>query len=166
MMSGICISNSFLPIFIADIYFLWTSQICVCYKSIMYLTQSVWVICMCLSVYVRNRDPHREHLSNMPSHHDNATHQGISISQPCCEEKYVESDQLSKVKYEGQWQRLKLNSQILELFNFGLSHTTEWIKTYILKSNDKDWLRQVAQQSWFVLSPLIGLVYLVPRGSR
>ncbi len=29
----------------------------------------------------------REHLSNLPSHRDNATRQGISISQPCYEEK-------------------------------------------------------------------------------
>ncbi len=32
----------------------------------------------------------REHLSNLPSHHDNVTHQGISISQPCYEEKCME----------------------------------------------------------------------------
>ena len=31
-----------------------------------------------------------KHLSNLPSHHDNATHQGISISQPCYEEKCME----------------------------------------------------------------------------
>ncbi len=28
----------------------------------------------------------REHLSNLPSHHENGTHQGISISQPCYED--------------------------------------------------------------------------------
>ena len=33
---------------------------------------------------------YREHLSNLPSHHDNVTHQGISISQPCYEEKRME----------------------------------------------------------------------------
>ncbi len=32
----------------------------------------------------------REHLSNLPSHHDNATHQGISISLPYYEEKCME----------------------------------------------------------------------------
>ena len=33
---------------------------------------------------------YREHLSNLPSHHDNATHQGISINQPCYEERCME----------------------------------------------------------------------------
>ncbi len=42
----------------------------------------------------------REHLSNLPSHHDNATHQGISISQPCYEEKCME------------WKSYCLNKQI------------------------------------------------------
>ncbi len=32
----------------------------------------------------------REHLSNLPAHHDNATHQGISISQPCYEDKCMQ----------------------------------------------------------------------------
>ena len=32
----------------------------------------------------------REHLSDLPSRHDNATHQGIHISQPCYEEKCME----------------------------------------------------------------------------
>ena len=32
----------------------------------------------------------REHLSNLASHHDNVTHQGISISQPCYEEECME----------------------------------------------------------------------------
>ncbi len=32
----------------------------------------------------------REHLSNQPSHRDNATHQGISISQPCYEDEWME----------------------------------------------------------------------------
>ena len=32
----------------------------------------------------------REHLSNQPSHRDNVTHQGISISQPCCEDEWME----------------------------------------------------------------------------
>ncbi len=31
-----------------------------------------------------------EHLSNLPPHCDNATHQGISISQPCYEEECLE----------------------------------------------------------------------------
>ncbi len=33
---------------------------------------------------------YREPLSNLPSHQDNATHQGISISQPCYEDKCME----------------------------------------------------------------------------
>ena len=32
----------------------------------------------------------REHLSNLPPHHDNAIHKGTSISQPCYEEKCLE----------------------------------------------------------------------------
>ncbi len=32
----------------------------------------------------------REHLSNLPSHRDNVTHQGISISQPCYEDDCME----------------------------------------------------------------------------
>ena len=32
-----------------------------------------------------------EHLSNLPSHPDNVTHQGISISQPCYGDKCMES---------------------------------------------------------------------------
>ncbi len=32
----------------------------------------------------------RDHRSNQPSHRDNATHQGISISQPCYEDKCME----------------------------------------------------------------------------
>ncbi len=34
----------------------------------------------------------REHLSNQPSHRDNATHQGISISQPCYEDEWMECE--------------------------------------------------------------------------
>ncbi len=32
----------------------------------------------------------REHLSNQPSQRDNVTHQGISISQPCYEDEWME----------------------------------------------------------------------------
>ncbi len=32
----------------------------------------------------------REHLSNQPPHRDNVTHQGISISQPCYEDEWME----------------------------------------------------------------------------
>ena len=32
----------------------------------------------------------KEHLSNQPSHRGNTTHQGVSISQPCHEEKCME----------------------------------------------------------------------------
>ncbi len=36
----------------------------------------------------------REHLSNQPSHHDNVTHQGISTSQPCYEDEWIECTHL------------------------------------------------------------------------
>ena len=43
---------------------------------------------------MRNRGPHRENveniLGNLPGHRDNATHRGISISQPCYKEKCME----------------------------------------------------------------------------
>ncbi len=47
----------------------------------------------CIASHEKQRSSQRkcrEHLSNLPSHRDNATHQGISISQPCYEDDCVE----------------------------------------------------------------------------
>ncbi len=44
----------------------------------------------------------REHLRNLPSHHDNVTHQGISISQPCYEDEWMECNQSDIVA--GRWE--------------------------------------------------------------
>ncbi len=51
----------------------------------------------------------REHLSNLPSHCDNVTHQGISISQPCYEDKCMEWNKLSC-----QWWTMELLYTIVD----------------------------------------------------
>ncbi len=52
-----------------------------------YIELSVYFTCFNLSFHEKQRSSQRKCREHLPSHHDNAIHQGISISQPCYEEK-------------------------------------------------------------------------------
>ena len=69
----------------------------------------------------------REHLSNLPSQCDNATHQGISISQPCYEEECMECREVHWF-----WMQCnKIACQFQYLTNFALYLQQQWMNKNI-----------------------------------
>ena len=97
----------------------------------------------------------REHLSNLPSHRDNATHQRISISQPCYEEKGMEC------LYPTKSQRSIIGTS---WYSYTISGTPMWLmifqwseKINLSRSGSGCWTSWVNQITlWPALSKWVG----------
>ncbi len=88
----------------------------------------------------------REHLSNQPSHRDNVTHQGISISQPCYEDGWMECLSMLRLHALNMWAFVWVQGWHIVLF--AMSQLND---TFFRNAQYSPLAGQLKSQSWIHL---------------